>query len=906
MPSCRAKQLSLLLILALHVLSSERHGAAAQDQVFTLRFDGRSAPPRCLIPYRHLARRKVGLALSGGGLRGIAQIGVLKVLEENNIPIDCIVGSSIGAVVGGLYAAGYSPDQIWQIARSVDWLEALNDTPERSTLFLAEKQKRGRAVLQFRLDRLRPVLPEAFTPGQKLADILIRLVLNAPYHSPDFNRLRVPLRIVTTDLLSGEKVLIESGDLAEAMRASIAIPLLLRPVDRDNMLLADGGILDNIPVQEVKRFGADIVLAVDTSSPLRTREAMGAPWETADRVTTIMQQDHNRDQLQLADVSVSLRDIRSTSLDVGMLDSLYIEGQRRAARLLPALRNRLQDARSPDEPDFHVKRIAIRGALVRPDSVLGEFIDQPGILSAGSAQDEIQSDPQNTILNPARNLVLSRTEISNLLQRLYRSGYYSDVSARMAGGDLEVNLEQMPVLKSVSFQGTTLMPDSVLFEPFAPLLDRPVRHQAGVRALRKLITHYRTAGYSLARIAEIDFDRSSGRATVVMDEGVITAVDFIGLEKTKKHVVSREFSQNADDVFKLDRAHQGILNIFATGLFKSVTLKVIQQRDENVIQVQLVEKPSTLVRFGVRYDSERHGRTFVEFADENLIGLGNELTLHGSYGDRDLAFSTRFQTDRIFKTYLTANLAVHHEHSKHFAYESFRGVGEYERRASGTHISLGQQIERFGTIMAVLRFENIDIRTISGYGFDAGALLINTLGFRSLVDTRDQIPFPQSGRFHHFSYEVSSGTFLGADISYFKVQNQLASYWTLFRRFTLCPKVVWGTSDLTTPFSEQFRIGGEETFYGLREGEMQGRHMLLASLECRALLWRSRLLDLYIALRADVGAVWEKVVDVSAEDFINGRGAALQLKSPLGPFSIAYGRTGTGHDRLYVSAGYKF
>lgn len=859
--------------------------AATVVKTISPQFCGEEGPPRCLIPHSELFRPKIGLVLSGGGLRGVAQIGALKVLEENNIPIDYIVGTSIGSIVGGLYASGYSPEEIWQITRSIRWNELLRDAPQRSAQFLGEKQKRGRAILQFRLQGFDIALPEAFTPGQKLLDILTGLVLNAPYHSLDFSQLRVPLRVVTTDILSGKKVVIDHGDLAEAMRASIAIPLLFSPVEMDSVVLADGGLTDNIPVDEAKKLGADIVLAVNTTSLLRNKDDMQAPWQIADQVTTIMQQRHNQEQLAHADLVIGFEDIETSSTDDDSIDQFYQEGQRRMRMRIDSIRQRLLPAAPADKPNrsFWIHQV---------------IIDPPG-----------EADLTD-LVDTWANRQIGESEIANTLYRAYSTGGLATAFAEIVADGPDTLLYYRfianPILEEVSFSGNSVMPDSFLRTSFLPLLDKPINIRQSKEAVKEIVRLYRAKGYSLAEVTGIDFSHADHRAYIHISEGKIASIRFSGNEKTKNFVIAREFSLQRDSLFQLSNAKQAVNNVFGTGLFSSVFLKTYPSSQGWKILLDLHENPTMVLRLGAHYDRERKQRAFIEVADENILGSGNDLTLHGQYGSRDAVAAMDFRADRIFKTYLTAQVRIHHQSSKHFFYTGFNRVGEYQRRASGAVFNLGQQIARFGTLSAVMRIEKIGIRSISGFGYDPGMLTIHTLGLNSEIDTRDQVPFPRSGKFHKFYYEVSSGTFLGADISYFKVQNQLATYWTFRERNTICPKLIWGTSDLTTPFSEYFRFGGEESFYGLREGELQGRHMLLFSLEYRYFLPKKWLFDMYLSARYDVGAAWESAVDVQPIDFINGKGIALSFKSPLGPLSVSYGAASNGKRRLYFTAGYDF
>jgi NTE family protein len=851
-----------------------------------LNFDNDHCYERCILPYKKLSRPKLGLALSGGGLRGAAQIGVLKALENNKISIDYIVGTSIGAIIGGLYASGYSADEIWDFTKSINWSEILNDTPERSTLFLGEKQKESRALLQFRLDNLKPVLPKALTPGHKLADILTYMILNAPYHSKDFNTLKIPLKIVTSDLLSGEKIIRTQGDLAEAMRASIAIPLLLSPVTSDTLLLADGGILDNIPVEEVKKMGADIVLAVDTTSPLRKKNEMNAPWEVADQVTTIMQQNHNREQLALADEIITFNDFKSTSTNFTTLDYLYSEGIKRT-----------------NEKVTRLKTLVNIRKMYPTDSTLFS-IDKVKIDTLGS------SDSFNTYVDTTRHQKISKDAISFTLQKVYEQGWLSDAKADIytVNGDtvLAYHFLPAPIIKEFVFYGNSLLPDSTIHSIFHELLNKPINFFKTTQAFERLIKIYRKRGLSLAHISDITYSPEDEIAKIYVNEGMITSISCTGIHRTKNFVIERELPFKINQVFQIEKAKQGLDNVYGTGLFNSVKLKAEQYSNENKVILEVQEKPPTVVRIGAHFDQERKGSSFVEISNENLFGTGNDLTLHSLYGMRDLNFSAEYSIDRIFKTYLTSRINIRSDFSKQYSYDDFKGVGEYGRYATGAVLSLGQQIERFGTISGFMRLEQIHIRSISGHGYDPGKLFVNTIGFSSLVDTRDQIPFVRTGRLYEFIYEVSSGTFLGADISYFKVKNLFKTYHTISRNHTLCLALFWGTSDLTTPFSEQFRIGEANSFQGLREGELQGRHVIHGSIEYRPQIFARRLFDIYLSFRYDIAAAWENTVDIYKENFIDGRGLGIALKTPLGPLNLSYGKSSNGKSRIYLIAGYNF
>lgn len=833
-------------------------------------------------PYRIIKRPKIGLALSGGGLRGIAQLGVIKTLADHDIPIDYIVGSSIGALVGGLIASGYSAEELWEIAQEVDWSSVLDDTPQRSTLFLGEKEERGRAALQFRLDGLKPSLPEAYTPGFKLTDILTSLIINAPFHSEDFGSLAIPLKILATDLYSGKKIVFTRGDLTEVIRASIAIPLLLTPIRMDSMLLVDGGVLDNIPVDETRKSGADLVIAVNTTSPLRTPSDMEMPWEVLDQVTTIMQFGDKTRQLSQADFIVDFTDIAGTSTDIQNYELFYNEGQKRTHALLDSIKAVLHSPPQLQEREYFIEKVQTTG--LRKE-------DHEGIVTEFSYSKK------------------SNQEIYDSLLELHETGAYDSLRATVVLLNgmtlLRVDAQKFPLITGFKFTGNRELADSVLVSIVKPLLNSPFNRRVSQSISRKIIAAYRQQGLSLATVKKIDLD-DGGKIEIQINEGTIGDLAFLGNRITRDFVIRREFHVKPNTTFRLTKMQEGLSNLYASGLFNSLIFKVRPNGERWDCSLSMSERLPHVVRIGLNYNRERNGRSFLEFSDENFWGTGNDLTVHGLYGDRDGEAEITYRADRVFETLFSGSLDLHYVKSKHFSYRNFKGTGEYERRSFGAIFSMGRHIERFGMLSAFMRMERIHLRTISGTGFDAGKLNVNTLGFTTTVDTRDRIPFPKRGKFYNFLYEVSGGDFLTADISYFKVQNTLSSFVTFFKRSTLVPKLLWGTSDLTTPYSEQFRIGGMDSFYGIRQGEMQGRHLIVGSLEYRYWLPTKFFFDTYLSVRFDMGAVWENVLEIQAEDFIGGKGVAVSFDTPLGPFEFAYGWAANGRKEIYFKAGYDF
>ncbi len=276
-------------------------GAAAAEEA--------AAPPH---------RPRIGLVLSGGGARGLAHVGVLQALEEQRIPVDAIAGTSMGAVVGGLYASGKTAAEIDTFMRGIDWSVAFRDRPARDTLNFRRKQDDREFLVRFPLGiqsgNFR--VPRGLIQGQRLTQTLRSETL--PVASiEDFDELPTPFRAVAADLETGERIVLERGDLTSAMRASMSAPGVFAPVEIDGRLLVDGGIVENLPVDVAKAMGVDVVIAIDVGfQPVGRRELTSALAVSNQAVTIMMLREtlRQRELLTANDVLIEpdLGNLQST------------------------------------------------------------------------------------------------------------------------------------------------------------------------------------------------------------------------------------------------------------------------------------------------------------------------------------------------------------------------------------------------------------------------------------------------------------------------------------------------------------------------------------------------------------------------------------------------------------------
>lgn len=234
-------------------------------------------------------RLKIGLVLSGGGAKGAAHIGVLKVLEEKNIPIDYITGTSIGSYVGGMYALGYSAAEIEAIMMTTNWDKGYSDTIPREALSFKDKETRDKYNIPINIGYSdeEVKMPAGLLRGQSMSQLL-RSSTNLIQQLGHFDELSIPFRAVATNLATGEPVVLSSGSIVAAMQASASVPGALQPAVIDGLLLVDGGIANNMPIDVVKEMGADIVIAVDIGSPLVGNDELNSTLAVLNQLSTIL------------------------------------------------------------------------------------------------------------------------------------------------------------------------------------------------------------------------------------------------------------------------------------------------------------------------------------------------------------------------------------------------------------------------------------------------------------------------------------------------------------------------------------------------------------------------------------------------------------------------------------------
>jgi NTE family protein len=842
-----------------------------------------------------LARRagphpRVGLVLSGGGARGISHIGVLKVLERLNIPVDFVAATSMGAIVGGLYASGWTPAEIESLVLNTKWDEviALTGRTDRAEQLPDWKSASDKNFLVVRFERWQPVIPTSISSGQRFTDLLNSLVLRSPYHPvTSFDDLKIPFRAVTTDLVSGRRIVLGKGPLAEAMRASATVPLIFSPIEKDSMQLVDGGLVANIPVDVARQAGCDIVIAVDVTSGLRTAEEISAPWEAADQIIGIMMQHPNEEQLKGADVVITPAMGRHLASDFHDIDSLVRAGELAAS-----------------EEAGEILRLLDRGRLARLSAADGVDDRVFTNVTVSRTGEGIPPPLWDHITREARYGVVSMFEIRDHLDQLAQLGMFRDIHADVTIGQGSVGVLYTvvlnPAIDSVSISGARLIPREELLAQCAPLIGRPASASGIREAVEQLLRVYRRHGYALARVTEASVDTGAHRLEMVLDEGVINRISVAGATRTKEWYILREFGLREGEAFDAEKATQGIASLSTTGFFEHVYLEVSYGGGRPNLTIRLKEKPSQLMRFGVRFDTERYLQGSVDARDENWRGSGMELGLTASGGQRNLDLVFGFKARRIFDTYLAVGLN---------AIYSWRDVnlygnapqralnrwdrdrtGEYRDRRYGAGISVGAQLERLGDLTAEFLIHRVALRSLANAAQVEGEYDLRLLRVGTLLDTKNSYPFPTAGIDLSLSYEAALGV-LGGDVSYNALTMVYESYSALGSWFTVNPKITVAFADKSMPYSQMFSLGGQSSFYGLREDDQRGRQLLLLNVGLRAKLPFAIVFPAYTGVRYDLATISEVPEQIKVKNLRHALGVDLALDTPVGAAVFSLGRS---------------
>jgi NTE family protein len=757
------------------------------------------------------AHPRVALAMSGGGARGLAQIGVLRALEESGIEIDLIVGVSMGSIIGGLYASGAGPDSLEALVRHMEWGELLQNTPSRASLLLSQKDKAADWFLEIPMRGFRPVWPGGVTSGQKLYNYLSNLTQRATYLSHgNFDSLHVRFRAISTDLVSGRREVFSSGELALALRASMAFPLAVAPLRMNGELLADGGLIDPLPVDVADSLSECPVVAVNTASQLSPLGKLDNPYALAIQATSVMTAHALDEALAHADFVCEPVIEQVSNVEFNRLDSLLAYGYRAGCILAQQVLERFRGSGS---------------------------VAAPGPVSTASVR-----------------------------------------------------------VDSLRVHGNTAFSDSALQAVLGSWLGRDIPIDTLHGKLRGIEQVYAARGYTLATITRATV--GDGLLDVTIDEGALAGIETEGNHSVKNWVILRSFPLKRGTLYNAHRMSQGMADLHASGLFDQVTADVVRSDSGPKLKLQVTERTNDALRIGLHHNLEYQSEGFIQWAKENLFGLGNELTLHAQYAPRRQYYFARVKADRILRSYLTGSLRLYHLEHERRLYQDHEQVGDFVTTRDGFELSFGQNISRIAQMAFVVRSEQIGLTVDSiksRYDLSSFALL-------GRLDDMDDANFPTRGR--RMLAELSWGdNFFGGDVIYRAFRAEGEWVYSPSKRVALSAGGRVGSADRVLPLHEKFALGGRQSFMGLADDELLGDRLAAVSFGGRFRFYTIS----FLTGRIDIGNAWTKGSEINFwQELRAGIGGGLLFDTPLGPLDILYGLADKGYTKFYFSWGYDF
>lgn len=824
---------------------------------------------------------KISLVLSGGGARGISHIGVLKAIDESDIKLDMIVGTSMGSIIGGLYSAGYTVDELDSLLTTANWDDffSISETT-RKELFVDQKITEDKAILALRLDGLTPVIPTAINTGQKVSNFLNMLTLNAPVHAASsFDSLLYKFRAVSADLVSGKKVVLDSGSLSLAMRASSSVSFFLEPVRIDSMILVDGGVVANIPARVAKEQNSDLILTVNTASPLRDYTELQYPWTIADQLVSIPINIISKEDLDASDLVITPNINSHKNTDFTNFDSLitagYISGKESVEEINRLIRQKYFDE---IEEEFIIHKLILDS---EPNEIEQKVFNQFGSYQNFSSKEIVFY----------LNKIIDEGDIKNPVLKLIE---------REESTGLKIEYELNPIVNNIILSGTNGIVIENIDGEFSKQKGKPFNNKKVKELILFILREFRSQGLSLFDFEGYHFDELTGNLTLNFINGKIDSIKLEGNEKTNDPVILRELPLDVNDYFVAENLRIGLANLRGTNLFEDIDVVINRTEDRNNVLVRVQEKPSAVVRVGLRVDNENFAQASLDIRDENVFGTGTEVGAILSGGTRNRSFILEHKANRVFDTYMTYKIRAYTNFNDVKVYTddstgainefSRSQISEYRQIFNGVSLALGSQVEKVGNIILQGRYENNIIKNKSNYNGDTYSLSIIALKLSLSIDSQDKFPYPNSGFLINSFYETAQ-TIESSDKGYTKFLFDYSSFFPLNKNHNLNTKIILGFGDETLPLSQQFALGGQYSFFGYRDYEFRGRQIFISSLEYRVSLPFQVFFDSYFKVRYDLGSIWANKEQIRFKDLRHGIGATLSFDTPIGPADFSVGRS---------------
>lgn len=813
----------------------------------------------------------VALVLSGGGARGLSQIGVLKVFEQNNLQISEIAGTSMGAMIGGLFASGYNTDEIKYAVLNTNWPEisAFYQKDNWNSLNIDQKYLENKGILSFRFNNFKFQAPQNITENKIFEKYLHTQFSLAPFKTFDsFDSLYIPFRVAVTDLVNGKPRYIASGNLVNAIRASCTIPIQFRPVRIDSSIYIDGGIFANLPIESVVEFKPDLIIGVNSTSPTSNLSGLTSALEIADQTLSILMKYFEKNAALEIDFVITTPNGNHKNSDFKKIDSLIISGENSANSYIKDILSKYDQ----------IRKRKLNNALAKlniSDSDYTLYINNKQISN--------------------RRIIKSQSDLAVIADSLFQLPEINTLNILSDSGTITITPVYYPIIEKIIFATEHKIPSELLTRLNNDFIGKPYEKRTQKNIMQLASTLLKQNGYTFTFIQNISI--SNNVVTLKPNLGRIDSIK-IKSSRISKYLIKRELLVKKGDLLNSENIIDSWDNLINCGLFDNI--EIIYKNNTNGgmnLAFQLEELGNQEINAGFRIDLDRNFRFVGQFVQYNLWNTGTNLSTGFIIGERDKHAEIMLFNSNIGYTPLGLSVKGYYTNRLRYSYNSDSMNADFYNRQRKANIfeERAGLIAEFETNAYKIAKFTVGMRNEFQRTFYKDSIVLpdfQTLtAFRlgAKYDTENKPYFASSGIKLDFLYESSLFQKI-SEMPYSKASLAFRYNYKI-RKSTLVPQVLLGMGDRTLPEPEFFSLGGSESFYGMREDELRGKQYFKFSLELRRKLDFKLFFDTYVSARYDWGNVFNEMDNVKFTDIKHGVGLNFALDTPVGPAVVSLGQS---------------
>lgn len=869
----RYRYLSLILLF---LFAATRLHAETATSNLVIETDNRG------LPRVHVSSApRLGLVLSGGSSRGIVHIGIIDALEKHGLQPDLVIGTSMGSIIGGLYAAGYTPSEMTREIETLDWTTLFFDPPRRQVQSLWHKRHQNHLLLTLGLkdDKIR--IPSGFLRAHLVYNMLNDRTIRASFLADfDFRYLPHPFRTVATNLQTGEVYVFDRGPLADAMRASMAVPISFTPFVKDSVYLVDGGLVNNMPTDLARAAGMDYVIACDAVSPMHLYKEFDTLSLVAGQTLKVIVKQQTLAASEHADIVIEPDLGKHRGYDFSGLQHIIEKGREATRSHLDSIRIGL--TKMTDQPLGVCRRVRIQGNTGRTDAFYRQFI---------------QIDRQKS---------LTRADLNTFLQKIWETGRVRNarivIETRQDSCVATLHVVENSSVQQIKFEGNSRLSHLLLTNMLGVPRNRPLNWNLLRAGVARIDSLYLQRGFTLGAVDSVAFIDNT--LTVWLEEGRIQQVRFDGAHHTKKRILRAMTTVRKGQFFRLPAVQQDVERLYGLGFFDAVRYRVEKRPEGGITLIyEVIEKPAGQLQFGARYDDRDRFVGAIRIGTNNLVGTGRQLFAEMRYGGYKL-FSLEYLGLDIATPYRISFKTSYHERKQ------FRWDRTTRKK---THSTEYQWVNR-ASVSRPLLLNRLDglfslelnraVYKENDFAPDGRCISV-TSGL--YYDTLDDLAFPSQGQRWIGRGRVSDDGFGSEfDFAQFEFMGQVAL--SPMPSVTVLPEWQFNTADGDVPRQHLTTYGGATSFPGLAQDAYEFMDATRLGLDVRVRLkqFRSDLRQAFF-VRAGVDMIFsdENMHREWQQPEVAGV-LGVQLKTLLGPVDLSWGMAEMGRHHLYLSIGHYF